>query len=54
MTWNNLLKEREALQFSGEIYKVTVIKYFQMQGYSLKSSSTMEGHLADLIMEYYF
>ncbi len=51
MSWNDFLRERESLQYGGEMYKKTVTRYLQTHGYSLKSSSTQEGHLADLIME---
>ncbi|MFQ5980908.1 MAG: hypothetical protein ACE5OZ_22445 [Candidatus Heimdallarchaeota archaeon] len=50
MSWNNFHKEREALHYGGEMYKKTVIRYFQLFGYSLKASSSEEGGLSDLIM----
>ena len=50
MTFNNFLSDRESLTYGSEMYKSTVIRYYQVEGYSIKSSSSQEGHLADLIM----
>lgn len=51
MSWNDFLRERESLNYGGEMYKKVVVRYLQTNGYSLKSTSTQEGHLADLIMQ---
>ena len=50
MSFNNFLGEREALTYGSEMYKSTVIRYFQLEDYSVKTSSSQEGHLPDLIM----
>lgn len=50
MSWYAFLKERESLNYGSDMYKSTVIRYLQTKGYHLESSSSQEGHLADLIM----
>ena len=50
MSWIKIGRDREALHYKGEIYKKTVIRYFETKEYSLYSTSSLEGGLSDVIM----